>query len=180
MSASRYASGVAVLAVLGGGCAPLGVSTQESAPPALQLPPLAVGQLAADSVSAVPAAADPADPLARFPAGETITLSAVDVDVRALLPALAEAADLSLVMGPEVTGRVSVNLIDVPALEALAVVLEEADLMIAPEPLVAPWGPVVFYVLPVNILEADLELIRARYRVSHEMAQWIVETRLPR
>lgn len=179
MFVSRKAIGAAVLALLAGGCAPLGVSTQESASPVPQLPPLTVEQLAADSLSAVPAPVAPADPLARFPAGETITLSAVDVDVRALLPALAEAADLSLVMGPEVTGRVSVNLIDVPALEALAVVLEEAGLMIAPEPLVAPWGPVVFYVLPVNILEADLELIRARYRVSHEMARWIVETRLP-
>jgi hypothetical protein len=51
--------------------------------------------------------------------------------------------------------------------------------MIAPPPATAPWGPVVFYILPVDVRDAPAELIRARYDVSAEMAQWIVESRLP-
>lgn len=142
------------------------------------LPILPVEQIAPEAFSERAIGTPPTSPLAAFDPGETITLSAVDVDVRALLPALAEAADLSLVMGPEVQGRVTVNLVDVPALEALEVVLTEADLMIAEAPVTAPWGPAVFYTLPVNIWTAGEDLIRIRYRVSEEMARWIVETQL--
>lgn len=148
-------------------------------PPAPELPPLPVEQITPAALAPRPIDAEPlADPLAGFAPGETITLSAVDVDIRALLPALAEAANLSLVMGPEVQGRVSVNLIEVPALDALGVVLAEADLMIAPAPLVAPWGPAVFYTLPVNVWTADEEVLRRRYRLTPEMARWIVENQL--
>ena len=170
------------LALLLGGCfqqplfGPRPTASPEPEPSSL--PPLPIEQIAPQPSAARPIAIARDNPLARFPPGETVTLSAVDVDVRALLPALAEAADLSLVMGPEVQGRVTVNLVDVPALEALEVVLTEADLMIAEAPVVAPWGPAVFYTLPVNVWTAGEELIRIRYRVSEEMARWIVETQL--
>ena len=145
-------------------------------PPAPELPPLPVEQI---TIQPLP---DPVpldlDPLAGHPPGDMVTLSAIDVDVRALLPVLAEAAGLSLVLDPEVEGRVSVNLVDVPALEALRMVLQQADLSIASPPLTAPWGPVVFYVLPVDVRVADAELIQRRFLVSPEMAQWIVEIRI--
>jgi hypothetical protein len=108
----------------------------------------------------------------------SVTLSAADADVRALLPALAEAADLSLVMGPQVEGRVTVNLVDLPADEALRLVLAEAGLMIEQAPFRSPWAPVVFYALPINIDTADSDLMRERYHISPEMAQWLVDTRI--
>lgn len=183
MSASCRASLILGVALLLAGCGiqqPLFGPRPQAAPEAqaAPLPPLPVEQIAPQPYGERPIVTPPENPLAGFDPGETITLSAVDVDVRALLPALAEAADLSLVMGPEVQGRVTVNLVDVPAIEALEVVLTEADLMIAQAPLVAPWGPAVFYTLPVNVWTADEQLIRVRYRVSEEMAKWIVETQL--
>jgi hypothetical protein len=110
--------------------------------------------------------------------GAPITLSAVDSDVRAILPLLAEAADLSLVMGPEVQGRVTMELVDVPALDAIALVLEAVGLSVVPTPLRSPWPPVVFYNLPISIDIADRELIRERFGVSVELAQWLVDNRL--
>lgn len=107
-----------------------------------------------------------------------VTLTAANVDVRALLPALAEAAEVSLVMGPEVEGRVTVNFVDVPADEAIRLVLAEAGLMIEQPPFQAPWAPVVFYALPVNIDTAEPDLLRARYHITAEMAQWLVDTRI--
>lgn len=118
------------------------------------------------------------DPLSSFAPGENVSINAVGVEVRTLLGALAEAAGLSLVIGPEVTGQITVNLVDIPALEAFRLVLQETGLMVAAPAFSSPYGPVVFYVLPVNIWEADAELLQARYRVSREMAEWIVESRL--
>ena len=108
----------------------------------------------------------------------SVTLTAANADVRALLPALAEAAHLSLVMGPQVEGRVTVNLVDVPADEALRLVLAEAGLMIEQPPFRSPWAPVVFYALPINVDTAEPELMRERYRISTEMAEWLVDARV--
>jgi hypothetical protein len=108
--------------------------------------------------------------------GRPVNLSATGVDIRLLLPALAEAAGVSLLLGPEVRGRVSVHFDNVPALEALRLVLEQAGLAVL-EPPVAPWAPVVFYQAPVHIDHASAATIRARFGVDPETARWIVEAR---
>src|SRR5690606_16834657 len=117
------------------------------------LPPLPVQP--APAPAPAPPAPGASDPLSRFPPGEPVTLSARDVDIRALLPALAEAAGLSIVLGPDIQGRVSVNLIAVPAVEALELVLAEAGLAVASGPPAPPFGQVVFYTLPVDIEQAS-------------------------
>lgn len=163
---------LATAAILFFGCAPAPPPTAAPAP----LPPLPVQQVVVDPIPLREAPSD--DPLAGLPPGEPVSLTAADVDVRALLTALAEAADLSLVMGPDVQGRLSVNLVDVPATEALKAILAEAGLMVAPPPLTSPWERPVFYTFPVDIETADVELIRQRFGVSREMAEWIVESRI--
>lgn len=111
--------------------------------------------------------------------GNEVTLTAVDTELRLLLPALAEAAGVSLVLGPEVQGRVSVRLDRVPALEALEQVLAAGGLALR-APLSAPWAPTVFYTVPVNIDEADVATIQGVYGVSAELARFIVQSRIPR
>lgn len=144
-------------------------------PPPRPLPPLTVTTV--PPPSRPPAEAD-RDPMERLPPGNPVTLGARDVDVRALLIALSEAAGASLVLDPEVRGRVSVNLVDVPARDAIRAVLASAGLSVASGPPTAPWAPVVFYVLPVDVEEASAELIQARFGVSAELARWIVESRI--
>src|SRR5205085_6544469 len=107
------------------------------------------------------------------------TLSARDVDVRALLLAIAEQAGLSLVIDPSVTGRTTVNLTAVPAVEALRAVLAVAGLGLASGPPQPPFGATVFYAVPVDLSGASAELIRDRFGVSLEMARFIVANRTP-
>lgn len=111
-------------------------------------------------------------------AGPRVNLTATGADLRALLAALADAAGVSLVVAPDVQGRVTVHFEDVPAEEALRTLIREAGLMAA-QPLSPPWGPVVFYVAPVNVNEADAATIRARFGVSEELARFIVRARDP-
>lgn len=110
--------------------------------------------------------------------GERVTLTATDTDLRVLLAALADAAGVDLVVGPDVQGRVTVHFEDVPALEALNRLVVETGYMIT-APLRPPWGPTVFYTIPVNVNEADAELIRARFGVSAELARFVVRARIP-
>jgi hypothetical protein len=106
-----------------------------------------------------------------------ITMTATNADVRELLPALASAAGVSLVMASDVRGRVSVNLRDVPAIDALRAVIEEAGLTTGTSELTQPFSPVVFYNLPVNVNTASAATIKARYAVTDSVANWIVRAR---
>ena len=117
--------------------------------------------------------------LAALERGERVTLTARDADLRALLAALAQAAGVSLVVSPEVQGRITVHLEDVAAREALETVILESGHTIA-RPLTAPWGPVVFYVAPGNIDTMTAAEIQAHFGVSEEMARFIVRARVPR
>lgn len=119
-------------------------------------------------------------PPAGFPQdqGPLITFNAQNADVRRLLPLLAEAAGVSLVLGSEVQGTVSVYFRDVPAREALQIVLEEAGLSATTGHLEPAFGPAVFYHAPINVDEANAEAIRERFGVSGEMAEWIVRARI--
>lgn len=119
----------------------------------------------------------PVTPLQRSAAPNRITMTATNADVRELLPALAAAAGVSLVMTSDVRGRVSVNLRDVPAIDALRAVIEEAGLTTGTSELIQPYPPVVFYNLPVNINSASAATIKARYNVSDSVANWIVRGR---
>lgn len=112
------------------------------------------------------------------PGGERVTLTAVGTDLRSLLAALAEAAGVNLVVGPGVSGRVTVHLNDVPAAEALERVVRETGYMIA-RPLSMPYPPTMYYVVPVNVNEADAATIQARFGVSAELAEFLVRSRIP-
>lgn len=156
---------LALVVALAAGCAAPPPRVVVGEPP---LPPLRVEQVAE------PGAA----PAVEAERGERVTLTATDTELRALLTLLAEGAGVSLVMGPDVRGRVTVRLEDVPARDALDEVIRATGLMIV-EPLRAPWGPTVFYVVPVNVNEADAALIQARFGVSPELARFLVRARVP-
>ncbi|MBA2686962.1 MAG: hypothetical protein H0U64_02570 [Gemmatimonadaceae bacterium] len=106
-----------------------------------------------------------------------VSMTATNADVRDLLPSLASAAGVSLTMTSDVRGRISLNLRDVPAMDALRAVIEEAGLTIGTSEIPLPYGPVVFYQLPVNINAASAATIKARYAVSDSLASWIVRGR---
>lgn len=116
--------------------------------------------------------------LAALQRGELVTLTAANTDVRALLAALAEAAGVNLVVSPEVEGRISVHLEDVPAREALETVIRESGNMVA-RPFRAPWGSVVFYVEAANVDGMTPAEIQARFGVSEELARFMVRARIP-
>ncbi len=109
----------------------------------------------------------------------TVTLTAVGTEIRSLLVVLAEAAGVDLLVDPAVVGRVTVHFQDVPAREALEQVIRGTGYMVA-RPLTAPFPPTVFYVVPVNVDEADAATIRARFDVSSELAWYILRSRIPR
>lgn len=161
-----------------GGCTIVYPGARPSPPPPAPLPELRSGVIvSAPSERQAPRRS--VDPLANLPPGNPITLAARNVDVRVLLLSLAEQAGISLVLDPTINSRVTVNFTDVPALDALRAVLAAAQLSVAsgpPEPL---HGPVVFYTVPVDVELASAELIQSRFRVSPEVARWIVENQLP-
>jgi hypothetical protein len=172
---SRWsASGVLCGCLLTGlaACAPAAPRPRTEGPVPAALPPLPAPQIA---LQAAPRAPERGDPLASISSLQTVTLRAQDVGVRALLTALAEAAGVSLVLDPGVEGRMSVHLVDVPVADALREVLAAANLSVVTPSAVAPWGPVVFYAIPVDIDQASAELIRARFGVSPEVARRLTE-----
>ncbi len=146
-----------------------------SAPAPVPISPVLSVQLPVDQVI-IPTR--PVTPLQRAtPGGNKITMTASNADVRELLPALASAAGVSLVMTSDVRGRVSVNLRDVSALDALRAVIEEAGLTVGSSEIPSPYPNVVFYQLPVNVNTASAATIKARYGVSDSVANWIVRGR---
>lgn len=148
-------------------------------PPPLQqlpapepLPLLPVEQIAPPPALAQRSAIFPGVPeLTSVDHGLPITLSAANVDVRALIPVIAEAAGLSVVLGADVEGRISVEFDEIPAMVALRAVLDEAGLTLMGPTAPRPWGPVVFYMLPVNIHDASVDVVQARFGVSREVAE---------
>jgi hypothetical protein len=140
------------------------------------LPTISVEQIAPLPVTRIA----PTDSVAKRQE-KRITLTANNADVRALLIAIAEAGDIDLVLSPDVKGRASVNLKDVPASEALRTVLAQAGLGInSPQGIILAWDPVVvFYDLPVNIDRVSAEAIMRRYGVGRDVAEAIVWARAP-
>jgi hypothetical protein len=163
----RYSASILLGAVV------LGCAQPRRQPPApvpapvviAELPPIPVETIAADSLPA------PA------PVGGRITLTSINADLRDLLPLLASAAGVNLVMGPEVRGRVSVRFQNVLAIDALKAVIAQAGLVVGEPGPEAPWSKPAFYDLPVNINHASAATIRARFELTPQLANWIVASR---
>ncbi len=156
---------------------------QRTAPrpsPAPSVTVTALPSLPAVQVASAPSRAAPRGTSARAGAPEKrITLSATNADVRSLLLAIASQGNVNLVLSPDVVGRVSVVLNDVPVSEALRRVLTEAGLGVnAREGITLPWDPtIVFYQLPVNVDLLTVEGIMARYGVGRGIAETILDSR---
>lgn len=162
-----------LLLILAPGCAPF---PPPPAPPVV-LPPLPVDVVVVDPP-------DQTDPrLAAPPAAESprITFTASNMPLREVLPLIAEAAGVTLVVHPDVEGRVSVHFEDTPALDALRILARETGYALTEgvDGVAAPYRPrTVFFVPPVNVNVLDARGIQARFRVSRELAEWVVASRI--
>lgn len=143
------------------------------------LPEIPVYEIAqrSDTRGVTITAAQSRDPLAGIASTKRVTLTANNADARTLLLWLAQQAEVSLVVSQDVRSRVSVSFRDVPVVEAMRAILAEAGLSILVGVPTAPWPPVVFYQLPVDIERASAEVIAARFGVSLELAKFMVESR---
>jgi hypothetical protein len=119
-----------------------------------------------------PDAPRPLEPAATRP----ITLSAVNADVRPLLIGIAREAGIDLVVTSDVNQRVSINLQNVPAPEAIAAIADAAGLTVT-VPRQRELPAVVFYQLPVDMNSASAETIALRWGVSIELATFVVRSR---
>ncbi|MEX2179716.1 MAG: hypothetical protein WD801_13450 [Gemmatimonadaceae bacterium] len=106
-----------------------------------------------------------------------VTLTTQNADLRTLVLWLAQQAEVSLVLSQDVNARVNVAFHDVRAVDALRALMADAGLSVLVGDAQAPWPPVVFYQLAVNINTASAEAIAARFGVSLEMGKFIVESR---
>jgi hypothetical protein len=113
------------------------------------------------------------------PPDRLVTISAVNADVRPLLIGLARENGIDLVVTSDVNRRVSVNLKDVTAMEAIVAIASAADLAIA-LPRQRELPAVVYYQLPVDVNKESAATIAARFGVSLELARFLVEARGPR
>jgi hypothetical protein len=131
----------------------------------------------ADSGGMVIQPAPNRDPLSRLASDKRVTLTTSTADARTLLLWLAQQGGLDLVVSRDVQARVSVSFKDVPVVDAIRAVIAEAGLSVLTADALSPWPPVVFYHLPVDVNQANEDVIVARFGVSREMARWIVESR---
>ena len=105
-----------------------------------------------------------------------ITLNAVNADVRPLLIGIAREAGIDLVVTSDVNARVSINLKDTPAIDAIAALASAANLTFGlPKEKQLP--AVVYYQLPVDVNKEGPAAIAARFGVSLELAKFIIESK---
>lgn len=166
----RLAPAVTAAIGLAAGCA-----LPPPPPMADPLPVLPVDEVAEDP-GYVGVATVPAEPRGDL----RVTFSAVDAPLREMIPLLAEAAGLSVVVEPEVEGLVTVHFEDVSALEAFELVVREAGYEVRETGgTTLPFVPrTVFFVPAVDVDRASAAEIRARFGTSPELAEWIVTTRV--
>lgn len=153
--------------------AAIGCAQPRPQPPAPAPSPVVIAELPPIPVEAI--ATDSSTP--QRPKGERITLNSTNADLRDLLPLLASAAGVNLVLGPEVRGRVSVRFQNVAAIDALNAVIKQAGLVVGEPGPEAPWSKPVFYDLPVNINTASAGTLHARFGITQRLADWIVAGR---
>lgn len=161
---------------------------REPAPAPVEMPPMAV-----ERVAEAPRPLPPASPVAEaiVPGAVSVmpgdslletrlvTLTATDADIRSVLQILAEEAGISLLLTPEVKGRVSVAFNRAPALDALRSVVEQAGFTLGSRrrTLTSPWDRVVFYDLKTNVDSLTRAEIMRRYNVGPGVADAIIEAR---
>jgi hypothetical protein len=117
----------------------------------------------------------PRDALDLVASDRLVSVHAVDADVRSLLLLIAKEGGVSIIVDPEVSGRVWVTLTNVPVVDALRAVIQSAHLTVTSASTNAAQAAIVFYQLPVNVNTAPAPAIAARYDVSDEMARWVAE-----
>jgi hypothetical protein len=117
------------------------------------------------------------DPLGTVSTSKRVSLTSNNADARTLLLWLAQEAGVSILVSPDVSSRVSVSFNNVPAIDAMRAIISQAGLSVLSSAMQSPWPPVVFHQLPVNVNEASIETITARFGVSLELAKWLVENR---
>lgn len=168
----RFAHAGLALCFLVVGCASSRTAPAPTNSPVLPpaLPPLSVEVLTVPSKSVTA-------PDAVKGKGSRLTLSASNVDVRELLPALASAAGVSMVMAPDVRGRVTVHFVNADARDVLRAVIEQAGLTVGPVELIAPFPKPLFLDLPVNVNEASAAAMQVRFGISAALADLIVTSR---
>ncbi len=162
-----------IVATLAAACAPLPQRPPAAAPVPIPAP-LIVTDLPSMPVQTI--VSDPALTPSRDKGGR-ITLTSTNADLRDLLPLLASAAGVNLVMGPEVRGTVSVRFQNVRAIDALNAVIEQSGLVVGNPAVESPWLRPVYYDLPVNINMASAATMRARFDITQKLADWIVKGR---
>lgn len=145
-------------------------SAAVAAPTMPELPAVTVATAA--PVTAPPT---PQDALDVIPSTRLVSVTATDADVRALLVLIAREGGVSIVVDPDVTGRISLSLTNVPVVDALRAVIEAAHLTVAGTAGSAPEPAIVFYQLPVNVNTAPASAIAKRFGVSDELARWLAE-----
>lgn len=151
-------------------------STVPVSSPAVNQPAIVLGQLPVDQIIIPTRPATPLQLPSQSATGR-ISLTATNANVRELLPLLAAQAGVSLVMTPDVKGRINVYLRDVTPLDALRAVINEAGLVVGEDEIPQPFGPAVFFQLPVNVNTASASVIKARFGVSDSTANWLVRAR---
>ncbi|MDQ6718271.1 MAG: hypothetical protein M3Z17_07980 [Gemmatimonadota bacterium] len=162
-----------IVACLAAACAP--PPRRPPAPAPVTIPaPLLVADLPSIPVQSL---VNDSGAVAKRDKGGRITLTSSNADLRDLLPLLASAAGVNLVMGPEVRGNVSVRFQNVRAIDALNAVIEQSGLVVGNPALEAPWPRPVYYDLPVNINLASAATMRARFNITQSLAEWIVKGR---
>jgi len=120
------------------------------------------------------------DPLNLIASDRLVSVNAMDADVRSLLLLIAREGGVSIVVDPEVSGRVWITLTNVPVADALRAVIETAHLGVTATGANTAQPSIVFYQLPVNINSAPAPVIVNRFGVSQEMARFIEETEKPK
>ena len=164
-----------VVVVIGGmtACRAPSPAARTTTVPALSAEPLAEPAVSASA----PARADTA-----HAAPEQMMTLTGDWDVRLALEEIAKTAGYSLIVSPAVPARkVRLSIVNAPASQALAAVLETAQLTLEPtRGPTPPWNPsVVFYQVPVNVDSLSANAIMKRFGVSRDIANLIVAGRHP-
>ena len=141
------------------------------------LPPLAMATIVTPDSGQQAAPRPSTDPLAALGSTRLVSVFATNADAQTLLVAVAREAGLDLVVDGTVRARVSVSLTDVPAAEAIRAIVSAAGLALYGPDRSGANASIAFYQLPVNIERASAATIAARFGVSPELANFIVESR---
>lgn len=154
-----------------------GVPAGVAVAPPPTLPPLDPmrGGVIVEAPAVVPPELAPAGGMGA--SAKRITVTAVDADARTLLISIAREAGINMVVSNDVRSRVSVSFADVAADVALRSIIAQAGLTVVEAPSTRSMPVVVYYQLPVNVNDAPVETISARFGVSADLARWLAENR---